>query len=107
MQDDVLKIKFLGEFRLQLGDTAVTGITTPAYQPLLAYLILNRHKIHTRRQLAFQFWPDSTESQARTNLRKAIYALRHNLPQTERFLCLDKQSIQWCSAGTLLDTMSQ
>ena len=98
-QDDVLQIKFLGEFRLQLGDTAVTGITTPAHQSLLAYLILNRDKMHTRRQLAFQFWPDSTESQARTNLRKAIYALRHNLPQPERFLCLEKQSIQWFPDG--------
>ncbi len=94
-QDEVLHVMLLGEFRLVWGETAVSGITASSYQSLLAYLILNRDKNHTRQHLAFQFWPDSTESQARTNLRKAIHKLRHELPHADRFLCLENQSVQW------------
>ncbi len=104
VRDGTLYVNLLGEFRLYWGGTAVTTITTPSHQSLLAYLLLNQDKLHTRQQLAFHFWPDSTEVQARTNLRKAIYKLRHELPQAEQFLCLDKQTVQWQpNASFMLD----
>lgn len=90
----VLHVSLLGEFLLRYGETAVPPLDTRC-QLLLAYLILHRDVSHTRQQLAFQFWPDSSEAQARTNLRKIIYKLRHTLPEADQFLCLDKQTIQW------------
>jgi DNA-binding SARP family transcriptional activator len=60
---------------------------------------------HTRQQLAFQFWPDSTEAQARTNLRKAIYHLRHKLPNADRYLSIERQTISWrADSDYTLDT---
>jgi DNA-binding SARP family transcriptional activator len=89
-----LQVSLLGGFNLWYGDTAVSNLDTRC-QSLLAYLILNRNTAHTRQQIAFLFWPDSTEAQARTNLRKAIYKLRQNLPETDQFLLINRQTIQW------------
>ena len=64
-----LQISLLGEFALRQGETIIT-LDTPSYQALLAYLVVEAQHIHSRQQLAFQFWPDSSESQA------PIYARR-------------------------------
>jgi hypothetical protein len=38
-------------------------------ESLLAYLLLHRDAAQPRQRLAFLLWPDSSEPQARTNLR--------------------------------------
>jgi DNA-binding SARP family transcriptional activator len=49
-------------------------------------------------------WPDSTEEQARTNLRGALLHLRQALPNADRFLQSEGQMLQWRSdAPFLLD----
>lgn len=101
---DVLHISLLGQFRLRWGETAVLHLDTPSHQALLAYLVLYANKNHSRQHLAFTFWPNSTEAQARTNLRKAIYYLRHILPQVDQFLYADRYVLMWPgSMAYLLD----
>jgi len=96
---DVLHIALLGQFRLLWGETAVLDFDTPSHQALLAYLVLHPNQNHSRQHLAFTFWPKSTEDQARTNLRKAVYHLRHTLPQADRFLDADRYSLIWCGSA--------
>jgi DNA-binding SARP family transcriptional activator len=91
----MLKISLLGGFRFVYGDTPVTTLSAPRLQALLAYLVLNRNIALSRQRLAFTFWPDSTEAQAHTNLRKALYRLCQILPQPGAFLCITPQTIQW------------
>jgi len=91
----VLHIRLLGEFSLTYGDQAVTTVNTARLQSLLAYLVLHRDVPQSRYHLAFQFWPDSTESQARTNLRKLFHQLHQALPEADRFLRADAQTVQW------------
>ena len=93
-RQETLHISLLGNFSLHIGETAVL-LETPRYQSLLAFLVLHPQQPHTRQQLAFQFWPDSNESQARTNLRKAIHTIRQTLPHAEDFISIDRQSVQW------------
>lgn len=45
-------------------------------QALLAYLAINPQVNHRREKLAGRLWPDSTESNARSNLRQALWRLR-------------------------------
>ncbi|MCX6043795.1 MAG: BTAD domain-containing putative transcriptional regulator [Chloroflexi bacterium] len=90
-----LTIQLLGNFRLLAGDAPVTEINTPRLQALLAYLILHRHAPQARQQIAFLFWPDSNEAQARTNLRNALHQLRNHLPEAAQFLQIDASSLQW------------
>ncbi|MFN8495745.1 MAG: BTAD domain-containing putative transcriptional regulator [Caldilineaceae bacterium] len=91
----LLKIQLLGEFRLIYGDKLVSEVNTPRLQALLAYLILHRAAPQSRQQVAFRFWPDSGDAQARTNLRNALHQLRNALPEAEQFLQVDASTIQW------------
>jgi DNA-binding SARP family transcriptional activator len=91
----VLHIRLLGEFSLVYGDQPVTTINTPRLQSLLAYLVLRRGTPQPRYHLAFQFWPDSSEAQARTNLRHLVHLLRQALPHADDFLCVDSAALQW------------
>jgi DNA-binding SARP family transcriptional activator len=65
-----LHVQLLGDFRLVYGDKPVTNVTTGRLQSLLAYLLLHHGTTQPRQHLAFLFWPDSTEAQARNNLRQ-------------------------------------
>src|SRR5512139_2366482 len=90
-----LHICLLGGCSLYYNETPVTGVNTARLQSLLAYLILHRSAPQSRYHLAFLFWPDSTEAQARTNLRKLLHDLRHALPEADCLLEVDIQTVQW------------
>jgi DNA-binding SARP family transcriptional activator len=62
---------------------------------LLAYLVLHPESAHLRQRLAFLLWPDSTEAQARTNLRHVLHDLRHALPDADRFLDATGRALRW------------
>ena len=71
------------------------GISTARLQSLLAYLVLHRDAPQQRQHLAFLFWPDTTEAQARTNLRQLLHQLRQAFPAIEHFLSADNHHIHW------------
>jgi len=79
-----LRINLLGTFRLLYHDEVVRGFDQARLQELLAYLLLHRDAPVARQQLAFLFWPDSTEEQASTNFRNLWYRLRRALPAALR-----------------------
>src|SRR6266699_40866 len=93
-----LHISLLGDFLLASGDIPVKTITHSRVQFLLAYLLLHRNASQDRSHLAFLLWPDSTEAQAHTNLRKLLYQLRQAFPDIDAFLHADKHSLQWLPA---------
>jgi len=90
-----LQLCLLGDFQLDYQGRPVTAVDTPRLQSLLAYLVLQRAAPQARDQIAFQFWPDSSEKRARANLRALLYRLRQNLPTAERFLSITDKTIQW------------
>lgn len=92
---EVLHIRLLGEFSLVYGDQPVTTLNTARLQALLAYLVLHRDASQLRYHLAFQFWPDSSEPQARTNLRHLVHRLRQTLPHAADFLAAEGVTLQW------------
>ncbi len=95
----ILKITLLGGFQLTHGDQLVTAVDTPRLQSLLAYLVLKRGTSQSRHRVAFLFWPDSPEDQALTNLRNLLYRLRHGLPEADRFLRVDRNTLEWREAA--------
>lgn len=90
-----LDIRLLGEFSVSNGGTPLTTLTSQRLQCLLAYLLLHRDTPVARQRLAFLFWPDSTETQARSNLRNLLHTLCQALPNGEHFVEADTQTIQW------------
>ena len=91
----ILHIQLLGEFRLWTDAGPVEGFNSARAQAFLTYLLLHREAPQPRQALAFLLYPDSTEKQARTNLRQLIHLLRQALPAVEAFVLADGQSLQW------------
>ncbi len=90
-----LQLDLLGTFCLRQGGQPVAGLDHPRLQHLLAYLALHRAGPISRQQLAFLFWPGSTDQQAFKNLRTLLTRLRQALPDVERFIDITSQTIQW------------
>jgi predicted ATPase/DNA-binding SARP family transcriptional activator len=85
----------LGEFSLTLDDRPVTSLAGDRPVSLLAYLLLHRQAPQSRQQIAFTLWPDSSDSQARTNLRNLFFTLRQTLPDADAYLAADSMTLQW------------
>jgi len=78
----MLEVRLLGQLRVTLDGEIVEIASRPA-QSLFAYLILNPGTDHRREKLAGLFWPDSSESNARNNLRQALWRVRKALKEDE------------------------
>ena len=96
-----LQINLLGEFSLEVDGTLVPEISAARFQGLIAYLSLLPEALISRRQLASLFWPDSRPSQARANLRKLIFDLRHAHPGVDRWLETSGSMLHWQEDITL------
>lgn len=90
-----LQIRLLGNFAIIYQDAPLRAFTSPRRQSFLAYLLLHCRTPQTRQQVAFHLWPDSTEAQAHSNLRKAIHHLRCALPECNSILHIDNRSVHW------------
>src|SRR5216683_931398 len=90
-----LHLRLLGDFSLLYNDQQVTNLNTTRLRSLLTYLVLHRDVPQQRQHLAFLFWPDATEAQARNNLRQLLHQLRQAFPAVEQFLATDAQMLHW------------
>jgi DNA-binding SARP family transcriptional activator/predicted ATPase len=90
-----LRLRLLGDFSLTYDNQQVTSLNTGRLQSLLAYLVLHRDVPQQRQHLAFLFWPDATEAQARNNLRQLLHQLRQAFPSVEQFLSADMHTVYW------------
>ncbi|GIL15981.1 MAG: hypothetical protein BroJett039_11540 [Chloroflexota bacterium] len=91
----MLQIRLLGGFSIQNDVMPLTAFHSERLQALLAYLILHRDAPIPRQQLAYTFWADTSDSQARTNLRTLLARFRDALPNADEFVTFDAQTIQW------------
>jgi DNA-binding SARP family transcriptional activator/Tfp pilus assembly protein PilF len=98
----MLHINLLGDFSLTDGQAPVAAISSARLQSLIAFLFLNRKAPKSRQQLSFLFWPDSAESQARTNLRKLLYDLRKAFPDVDQYIDMEGSNIQLIETAQFL-----
>ncbi len=92
--ESALSVRFLGGFAVSSEQGPIT-IESARLRSLLAHLVLHRGEDQPRERLAYLFWPDSGESQARTNMRQALHRLRHTLPDPDLFLRIEKSTVAW------------
>jgi WD40 repeat protein/class 3 adenylate cyclase len=71
----MLQIRLLGQFDIRTQGKRVT-IPSRAGQSLLSYLALTAGTAHRREKLAGIFWPDTTDENARKNLRQELWRIR-------------------------------
>ena len=94
-----LHIRLLGAVEVRSGDTALPALESARAVSLLGYLLVHRGVPQARQRLAFLFWPDSSETQARTNLRHLLHTMRHWLPESDRFLEATSRTLRWREDG--------
>ncbi|MEZ4861430.1 MAG: AAA family ATPase [Caldilineaceae bacterium] len=94
----MLTIQLLGGFKLTYDGEPVPNLTKPRGKSLLAYLLLSQGTPQDRAHLAATFWPETSDRQARTNLRRELYQLRQTLPFFADYCQGDNQSVLWTAS---------
>ncbi len=92
-----VRIELLGKLRITFGQQILGSVNTNRLQSLLAYLVLHSGVPQSREHLASLLWPESSESQARTNLRQLLHHLRRALPVECSLLVTDNHTAEWLS----------
>jgi DNA-binding SARP family transcriptional activator len=95
MEAPTLRIRLFGALDLRLEDASLPPLESGRAESLLAYLLLHHETPQARQHLAFLLWPDSTEAQARTNLRHVLHNLRRALPALDNYLDVTPRTLQW------------
>jgi DNA-binding SARP family transcriptional activator len=95
VEEPTLSVRLLGGVELLLGAERLPPLESARAESLLAYLLLHRDVPQSRQRLAFLLWPDSSESQALTNLRQVLFNLRHALPCVDRFVEVERRTLRW------------
>ena len=86
--------RLLGGFELRVGDREMPSPASSRVESLLALLLLRGTAPLTRREAAALLWPESTEAQARTNLRHVLHSLRHSWPELERYVEITPSAVR-------------
>lgn len=84
-----LRISTLGDVVIQLGDEVVTGLPSRAAEALLIYLVCTPRPV-ARERLAELLWAERSPTQALTNLRTVLTALRRELGE---YLVVTRQTL--------------
>lgn len=74
----MLKIRLLGQFDIHVDGKRIV-IPSRSGQSLLAYLALSPGMAHRREKIAGVLWPDTTDENARKNLRHELWRIRKAL----------------------------
>lgn len=93
--DTTLYIYLLDDFKLTYDNVPISAVESSRMQELLTYLILHRNAAQSRQYLSFLFWPDSSDKQARTNLRQLLHHLHLKLPAAKQYITSNGKTIQW------------
>jgi DNA-binding SARP family transcriptional activator/predicted ATPase len=90
-----IRIELLGQLRITVGKDLLTSVNTNRMRSLLAFLVLHKDAPQAREHLAYLLWPESSEAQARTNLRQLLHNLRRALPVDCSLLVADNHTVYW------------
>lgn len=97
-----LSIRLLGSFRVDLEGMPVDDFKSDKVRALLAFLVVEGDRPHSRDSLACLLWPDSPNQVARTNLRSILANLRkviHDRHTSPPHLLINRETIQFNKAS--------
>src|SRR5262245_27217397 len=94
-----LVVRLLGVVEIILDGRRLRAFNSLRLQRFLALIALRGDPQH-RSRVAFELSPESDERQARTNLRKLLHDFRHSLPDIDKFVENDNETMRWIAPGT-------
>jgi len=93
-----LSVHTLGPFQVLLDGEPATGFDSDKVRALLAYLVFEADRPHSREKLAGLLWPDYPDQSARTSLRSALANLRKLIKDQNadpNFILVTRQTLQF------------
>ncbi|MFI5608173.1 ATP-binding protein [Amycolatopsis sp. NPDC051903] len=90
----MLHVSLLGEQSVTDGATGPALTRSPRAIALVGFLVTHAGLPQPRQRIAALFWPDSSDAQARTNLRRELHHLRQVLGE-ESALLVTAQDLSW------------
>ena len=94
------RLRLLGTFELTLDGIPV-ALGQPRLEELVALLALRPGTPLKRAEIAYHFWPDSSEQQARTNVRNLLHKLKKSWPNLEATVAIGHGDVTWRRDATL------
>src|SRR5580698_604984 len=95
----MLHVSVLGEQAITSDDEAGVHVHSSHAVALVAFLAAHAGAPQPRQRIAGTFWPDSTDAQALTNLRRELHHLRQVLGD-EPSLVVTSRDLCWRDTGT-------
>jgi len=101
----VLEIRLFGRPQLHFNGVPLSLRIPRRAVSLLAYIALHSDEQLARDALAFLFWPDLPETEARSKLRSHLHYITQGLPRQDfPWLLADKRTVRWnAEAPTWID----
>ncbi len=94
----VLHVRLLGAFELRVDAAVLPRPDSARTRSLVAAVALGRGEPVARGRLAGLLWPESTEAQARTNLRHLLHTVRRVMPDAADRIEVTAADLRWASA---------
>ncbi len=98
-----IRVELLGGCRVVLDGTAIVRPLSARQQQLLACLVLAGEPAISRALVAGRLWPDSTDTQALTNLRREWHHLRDTWPEIDGALDAGARVFTWRGPAPVSD----
>jgi DNA-binding SARP family transcriptional activator/tetratricopeptide (TPR) repeat protein len=95
----VLRVSLLGEQVITDDVAGIVRTRSSRAVTLVAYLVLHAGAPQSRQHIAGLFWPDSSDAQALTNLRRELHHLRQVIPE-ESSLVVTPRELRWRDSAT-------
>jgi DNA-binding SARP family transcriptional activator len=88
----MLRVRLVGELRIDVGGQSLGPIASSRARSLLAWLAYHPG-LHPRSRVAAVFWPEVLESSSRASLRTTLATLRRELGEAERHVDAGRQRL--------------
>jgi DNA-binding SARP family transcriptional activator len=99
-----VRIELLGSFRVFDDGRPVARLPTARQQQLIAFLVLHARGTPVQRQrVAGSLWPESSDAQALTNLRRELHHLREDWPSLDALIDAGTRTLAWKNAHASVD----
>jgi len=98
-----VRVELLGGFRLLLNGRPITRVPGARQRELVAFLVLHAREAVSRQRVAGVLWPDSTDAQALTNLRRELHHLRESWRELDDLIDTAPRTLAWCADAAAVD----
>jgi DNA-binding SARP family transcriptional activator len=94
-----LRVELLGGFRLIADGRSPARPPSARQQQLIAFLVLHARGAPIQRQrVSGSLWPESSDVQALTNLRRELHHLREGWPKLDALVDAGSRTLSWRGA---------